>query len=119
MMADGGSRPIRRPSDEHQLRALHPALASMVYGAESTVSLKRRDDQLPTDPRDSPAALHEVSGPASSSARRSRFPRPGNTAPAPLRHTSPRRVRTVRPPPPYTTQNKQSSSVNRRGRSLC
>lgn len=46
--------------DERQLRAVNPALASMLYDAESMVSFKKRVDQLLIDLGDSPAAPKQV-----------------------------------------------------------
>ncbi|WP_149181473.1 hypothetical protein [Streptomyces sp. TRM49041] len=62
-MADNGGWPSGMSSDERQLRAVNPGLASMLYDAESMVSFKKRVDKLLVDLGDSPAAPRQVGTP--------------------------------------------------------
>ncbi|MFJ7997242.1 hypothetical protein ACIQ7D_08840 [Streptomyces sp. NPDC096310] len=48
-------------SDESMLRSVHPAMASMLYDAESMMDFKKRVDKLITNLNDSPAAPDKVS----------------------------------------------------------
>ncbi|MEW2635866.1 hypothetical protein AB0903_30575 [Streptomyces sp. NPDC048389] len=59
-MAEHDDRPSGMSGDERQLRAVNPAMASLLYDAESMVSFKGRVDQLLIDLGDSPAAPNQV-----------------------------------------------------------
>lgn len=66
----GGGWPAGMSNEERMLRAVNPAMASLLYDPESMVSFKKRVDKLLEDLQGSPADPRQV---GTTSAKRSHF----------------------------------------------